>query len=317
MPRHSNPKIAPARSGYTGLVGDIAGLLESARRASARAVNALMTATYWEVGHRIVEFEQGGKKRAGYGEELLKRLAEDLTERLGKGFSYRNLNKYRQFYLSRPVEKIRATTSLKSASPILPTASAESAANGPGGVLPTAAGDFAPTTLQPVAPLTFTLADVAKSFPLPWSHYVLLLTARSEEARSFYHAEALRGGWSVRQLRRQIDSQFYERTALSRNKAKMLARGAKAQPGDVVSADEARLRLCSSAEAPTARVVLSPGQRPGFAPHPQPEALKGRHNPCRNLSPGSKSMWSSARRTASVYWMNRSGPTSTRTWRPS
>jgi hypothetical protein len=192
MPRHSNPKIAPARSGCTGLVGDIAGLLESARRASARA------------------------------------------------------------------------------------------------------------------------------FPLLWSHYVLLLGgARSPEAREFYHAEALRGGWSVRQLRRQIDSQFYERTALSRNKAKMLARGAKAQPGDAVSADEARLRLCSSAEAPTARVVLSPGQRPGFAPHPQPEALKGRHNPCRNLSPGSKSMWSSARRTASVYWMNRSGPTSTRTWRPS
>jgi predicted nuclease of restriction endonuclease-like (RecB) superfamily len=82
------------------------------------------------------------------------------------------------------------------------------------------------------------LTDVAKSFPLPWSHYVLLLAARSEEARCFYEAEALRGGWSVRQLRRQIDSQFYERTALSRNKAKMLARGAKAQPGDVVSADE-------------------------------------------------------------------------------
>ena len=73
---------------------------------------------------------------------------------------------------------------------------------------------------------------------MPWSHYVLLLTARSEEARSFYEAEALRGGWSVRQLRRQIASQFYERTALSRDKAKMLARGAKTQPGDAVSADE-------------------------------------------------------------------------------
>jgi hypothetical protein len=48
--------------------------------------NALMTATYWEVGRRIVEFEQGGEKRAGYGEELLARLADDLTARFGRGF---------------------------------------------------------------------------------------------------------------------------------------------------------------------------------------------------------------------------------------
>lgn len=54
----------------------------------------------------------------------------------------------------------------------------------------------------------------------------------------FYHTEALRGGWSVRQLARQIDSQFYERTALSRNKAAMLTRGAHPKPEDTVSADE-------------------------------------------------------------------------------
>jgi predicted nuclease of restriction endonuclease-like (RecB) superfamily len=48
----------------------------------------------------------------------------------------------------------------------------------------------------------------------------------------------LRGGWSVRQLERQIGSQFYERTALSRNKAAMLAKGAKPQPGDLLTADE-------------------------------------------------------------------------------
>ena len=87
--------------------------------------------------------------------------------------------------------------------------------------------------------IPFNLADLARAFPLPWSHYVLLIRrSRSPEAFAFYQAEALRGGWSVRQLQRQIDSQFYERTALSRNKAAMLARGAKPQPGDAVSADE-------------------------------------------------------------------------------
>jgi predicted nuclease of restriction endonuclease-like (RecB) superfamily len=61
---------------------------------------------------------------------------------------------------------------------------------------------------------------LAEAFPLSWSHYVLLISrSRSDEARQFYHAEALRGGWSVRQLQRQIDSQFYERMALSKDKA--------------------------------------------------------------------------------------------------
>jgi predicted nuclease of restriction endonuclease-like (RecB) superfamily len=61
---------------------------------------------------------------------------------------------------------------------------------------------------------------------------------KNEQARAFYETEALRGGWSVRQLDRQISTQFYERTALSRHKAAMLAKGAKPQPGDLLSADK-------------------------------------------------------------------------------
>ncbi len=72
-----------------------------------------------------------------------------------------------------------------------------------------------------------------------WTHYVhLVRRTRSAEARQFYEAEALRGGWSVRQLDRRIASQFYERTALSRNKSAMLTRGAPAKPGDALTADE-------------------------------------------------------------------------------
>jgi len=61
---------------------------------------------------------------------------------------------------------------------------------------------------------------------------------RSEEARRFYEGETLRGGWTIRQLDRQIGTQFYERTALSRNKATMLRRGEVRKPGDVVTAEE-------------------------------------------------------------------------------
>ena len=96
-----------------------------------------------------------------------------------------------------------------------------------------------PAAGSPAPSAPFNLARLARAFPLPWSHYVLLINrSRSPEALAFYHAESLRGGWSVRQLARQMDSQFYERTALSRNKAALLARGARPQPGDAVSADD-------------------------------------------------------------------------------
>jgi predicted nuclease of restriction endonuclease-like (RecB) superfamily len=73
---------------------------------------------------------------------------------------------------------------------------------------------------------------------LPWSHYVRLLAVRNPEGRRFYEAEALRGGWTIRQLDRQIGTQFYERTALSRNKAAMLQRAGVAKPEDAVSAEQ-------------------------------------------------------------------------------
>ena len=206
---------------YGGLIGGIGELLEAARRNAARAVNALMTATYWEIGRRIVEFEQRGKKRAEYGEELLQRLAQDLTARFGRGFSYPNVNKFRQFYLAFPAPGILSTPSIESIHTILSTPSIESQRNKG----QTSSGELA-------------VRDLAARFPLPWSHYVRLLSTKSAEARRFYETEALRGGWSVRQLDRQIGSQFYERTALSRNKSAMLRKGSLASAEDSISADE-------------------------------------------------------------------------------
>ncbi len=211
---------APVPSGtepYRGLVGGIEALLEQARRTSARAVNALMTATYWEIGRRIVEYEQQGKARAEYGEALLKQLAADLTSRFGRGFGVVNLSQMKKFYLLWPPRQIFQTPSEESR--------------------PTPSGTSDGTILQTLSAESH-LAGIARCFPLPWSAYVRLLAVKNEHARRFYETEALRGGWSVRQIDRQIESQFYERTALSRNKAAMLKKGARARPEDAVAAEE-------------------------------------------------------------------------------
>lgn len=220
MVSRQSPKKALAKrgsatpAGYDSVLNEVMRLLEDSRRASARAVNAVMTATYWEVGRRIVEGEQSGGKRAGYGKELLKRLSSDLTTRFGRGFSQRNLEQMRLFYLG---WRISQTVSAKSH----PTETLLG-----GGEIPL---DSPSELSRPVS---------ARMFPLPWSHYVRLMTVKSEQARAFYEAEALRGGWSVRQLDRQIGSQFYERTALSRNKAAMLRKGSEARREDAGTPEE-------------------------------------------------------------------------------
>jgi predicted nuclease of restriction endonuclease-like (RecB) superfamily len=206
-------------AGYDTVLSDVSALLEAARRTTVRTTNAIMTATYWEIGRRIVEYEQGGKKRAAYGEELLQRLSADLTVRFGRGFSIRNLRTFRMFYVSLP---IRQTVSAELR--ICQTVSGKSK-------------QTLPTILQTPSE-KFTLTDLAKRFPLPWSVYVRLLSVKNPEARSFYETEVLRGGWSVRQLDRQINSQFYERTALSRNKAAMLKKGAVPRPEDAITPEE-------------------------------------------------------------------------------
>lgn len=103
-------QITPA-SNYGNVHSAIIALLEAARRNAARSVNAVMTATYWEIGRRIVEYEQAGESRANYGEQLLKRLAEDLTARFGRGFGVVNLQQMRNFYLAWPPQQIYQTVS--------------------------------------------------------------------------------------------------------------------------------------------------------------------------------------------------------------
>jgi predicted nuclease of restriction endonuclease-like (RecB) superfamily len=175
-------------------------------------VNALMTTSYWEIGRRIVHAEQQGKRRAGYGEQLIERLSQDLTQQFGRGFSVRNLEQMRLFYVTWGIPQ---------------TPSAE--------LMPQQRSQKKTQTAS--ASLAWT--ELTQAFPLPWSAYVRLLSVKDGHARQFYETEALRGGWSVRQLDRQIGSQFYERTALSKNKASMLTKGTVAKPEDTIRPDEA------------------------------------------------------------------------------
>jgi predicted nuclease of restriction endonuclease-like (RecB) superfamily len=209
----SNALDRPAEPTYDAVLADVVGLVNAARHAAVRSVNAVMTATYWAIGQRIVEHEQHGAERAGYGKELIVRLSEDLQSRFGRGFGRANLFQMRSFYLA--YRDILQTPSGKSGSPFrkVQTLSGQSAD-----------GDCT--------------VSVAACFPLPWSHYARLLAVRNLSAREFYEAEALRGGWTSRQLNRQIESQFYERTILSKDKSKMLRRGVVQLPTDVMTPEE-------------------------------------------------------------------------------
>ena len=98
---------------YQVVFGDVAKIVDAARDSATRSVNAAMTAAYWLIGHRIVEFEQSGEERATYGTALMERLAADLTQRFGRGFSRQNIQYMRLFYVSYPSDQIRQALSGK------------------------------------------------------------------------------------------------------------------------------------------------------------------------------------------------------------
>jgi predicted nuclease of restriction endonuclease-like (RecB) superfamily len=205
-------KMTAISENYNNIRAGIVELLKAARSAAARNVNSIMTAVYWEIGRRIIETEQAGAVRATYGDELIKQLAKDLSAQFGRGFGVVNLSQMRRFFLAWPTKGIFQTPSEKSLPPML---------------------------LNDIWAVSSSITLLANQFPLPWSAYVRLLSVRIPEARTFYETETLRSGWSVRQLDRQIGSQFYERMALSQNKAAMLEKATNSEPGDLVTPEEA------------------------------------------------------------------------------
>lgn len=90
------------KDSYFTLLKKVSILIEEGRKKTVRKINAIITQTYWEIGGLIIREEQKGKKRADYGEKLIKQLSIDITERFGRGFTAANLWNMRQFYSTYP-----------------------------------------------------------------------------------------------------------------------------------------------------------------------------------------------------------------------
>jgi len=210
-PSRTNPEDA--------LFARVVEIIEAARGHIARSVNTAMVQAYWLIGREIVEVEQHGAKRAGYGERVLEGLANRLAARVGKGFSVPNLRNMRQFYLTyregSALPESMAGTANRSALP----------------------SDSASKKIRSALPSESRAATVFPPY-LGWTHYLLLMRVASPTARAFYEIEAARESWSSRELERQIASLLFERLAKSRDKKKVLAlaqRGHQLEgPADVV-----------------------------------------------------------------------------------
>jgi len=167
MKRRSLPVVS-RDADYSTMLDRVVRLIEDARRASSRSVNTIMTVTYWLIGRHIVEFELQGRPRAEYGQQLLVRMAADLTSRCGRGYSRQNLQQMRQFYQAYPSEQICQTVSGKSL-----------------------AGRKSQTVSGKSQTVNVWVDRLAPRFPLPWSSYVRLIAVENEHARRFYETEAL------------------------------------------------------------------------------------------------------------------------------
>src|SRR5260370_40722421 len=104
-------KMTTIPDNYDNIRAGIVELLKAGRSGAAQNVNSIMTAVYWDIGRRIVRFEQRGEHRAEYGEQLIEQLSGDLTLQFGRGFGRANLWQMRAFYRAWPEAKILQTLS--------------------------------------------------------------------------------------------------------------------------------------------------------------------------------------------------------------
>jgi predicted nuclease of restriction endonuclease-like (RecB) superfamily len=190
------------------LLARIRGIWERSRAQAARSVNTAHVCANWLIGQQIVEAEQGGAQRAGYGQALLKTLADRLTAEFGAGFSLTALKHMRGFYQGFPhlLEKGHAVRDLLSEAPSPAPAAKKGHAR----------RDLSSAAAAPWRPGALHQA-------LAWTHYRALLKVTRREARDFYEIEAVKNAWSARQLERQMASLLFERLAKSRDKQGVLA----------------------------------------------------------------------------------------------
>lgn len=195
----------------------ITALIEEARKRVLTTVNVAEVYTKYSIGLYIVEDEQQGENRAQYGKQVLQNLSARLTARFGDGWSYPNLRKIRQFYLTYS-DLINTDYQMESRNDKRCLSNSKTPIN---------------ATLLPKS-----LAINEPVFTLSWSHYLILMRIENADARRFYEIECAQQQWSVRQLSRQVGSSLYERLALSRNKDEVMRLAREGQtiekPSDVI-----------------------------------------------------------------------------------
>ena len=180
------------------LIRQVREIILAARLFAGRSIDAAQVSMCFSIGKRIVEHEQQGEHRAAYGQRVITTLAKAMSVEFGRGFSKRNLELMRRFYITY--------------SPRIGDA--------PIAQLPTA------QFIQPVDDNQIAQSATAQSpglSPISWTHYVVLLGITNQEERAFYEIEAAKQSWSVKILQRQINSCLYERLALSRDKESIYA----------------------------------------------------------------------------------------------
>jgi predicted nuclease of restriction endonuclease-like (RecB) superfamily len=211
MPSKQKP-TAPAVSGdFDSLVSAIVHIHQQTQDFAAKAVNVALTLRNWLIGYRIVEFEQQGKDRAAYGESLMDTLALRLASHGLTRVTPRELRRYRQFYQVYP--RIWESLAPKSL----------------------AQQDFdsllhlLPPSPIPIRKSVTPESQIVESVTPPlihrlsFTHLNELIQLPDDTKRRFYEMECIRGNWSVRELRRQIASLYYQRSGLSKDKARLSA----------------------------------------------------------------------------------------------
>lgn len=166
----------------------------------AKAVNLSLTLRNWLIGFYIHEYEQRGNDRAQYGDRLLESLADRLGKLEVSRSEARELRRYRLFYQTYP--RIWETLSPEFRN-LLPVNQLQ---------LPTSIGESSSPELNRNL-LT----------RLSFSHISELLKCEDPQKRAYYEAECIRGSWSVRELKRQINSLLYERSGLSHDPKKLIS----------------------------------------------------------------------------------------------
>ena len=189
---------APALT-FDGLVAAIGQAHSVLAQQATKAVNISLTLRNWAIGFYIAEFELQGANRAAYGDRLIPALADALRAKEVSNTERRQLYGYLAFYRAYPN--------------IVQTASAQSTH-----LFPSELPDKKVPSVKALSAVMPEIDPNRLISDLSYTHFKQLVELQDPLKRHFYEIEALRGNWSVRELKRQIDTQYFERSALSTNK---------------------------------------------------------------------------------------------------